>query len=130
MTTSIGVDFNNSCDFEYLVGKTVVKQEMASFRGNDAIVLTLEGGERFVMTHYQDCCENVGLEDTTGSWDDIVGQKVMSVYENSNGNETVYGHETYTFYTINTFKGSVTLRWYGSSNGYYSESVGCYLLKD
>ena len=94
--------------------------------GNDAIFFHCKNGEKYVMTHEQDCCEHVYLADVTGSFDDIVGSEIKIAYVNSNAEEEEYEHYTYTFYTLATFKGAVTFRWNGTSNGYYSESCDVY----
>lgn len=82
------------------------------------------------MYHAQDCCESVSIEDIVGDLDDLVGTPLLLVEEVSNyDGESKYEDdewsesETWTYYRFRTMKGSVDIRWYGTSNGYYSESV-------
>lgn len=97
---------------------------------NDALFFEFDSGRKFVLSHLQDCCESVSLEDVAGDLDDLVGFP-LTVAEESVSSENgpkpdedyVDEFYTWTFYLLAGPRGSVTLRWYGSSNGYYSESV-------
>lgn len=125
-----------------LVGKTFteVKQE------DVAIVFIEDTGQVYEMRHDQDCCESVYIEDLNGDLQDLVGTPITlseevsneafeKVYEEKFVVETEYGDKksldgdyypkshTWTFYKLATIKGYVDIRWFGTSNGYYSESV-------
>lgn len=88
----------------------------------ETITIGTDRGE-IRLYHDQDCCENVYVEDITGDPNDLIGGVISVFDERIDGHEVEYGSETWTFYEIRTTKGDITIRWLGSSNGYYSESV-------
>ncbi len=89
------------------------------------ITFTTSEGVVYKMKHFQDCCESVYLEDFCGERDWLLNSPILVAEERSNSDDGKDDDDsfTWTFYEIATLKGSVTIRWYGSSNGYYSESV-------
>jgi len=110
--------------FEDLIGKTI-STIVGAVKGSEQISFTLNTDEQYYMNHVQDCCESVLVEDVCGDVNDLIGSKILKASEDSNNGENGYydGSFTWTFYNIATRKGHVTIRWYGTSNGYYSESV-------
>jgi hypothetical protein len=114
---------------ENLIGKTLTSVTRTKHDSNDALEFACDDGTVFVMTHLQDCCEGVSIEDINGDLADLVGSPILMATETSSSEpqegQTVddYNSFTWTFYRISTFKGTVVIRWYGESNGYYSESV-------
>jgi len=95
--------------------------------GEREMAFFADDGRVFRFLHHQDCCENVNIEDIAGDLDDLVGSPLVlaEVVSNEDNSERGYNDDshTWTFYKFSTIKGSVTVRWLGESNGYYSESV-------
>lgn len=81
---------------------------------------------KFAMLHHDDCCEDVYVESIVGDLFDLVGSPILLAEESTSNENPLEEREesfTWTFYKFATIKGYVDIRWYGSSNGYYSESV-------
>lgn len=107
-----------------LQGKTLASVVHQDGIEGDVIIFTADNGDIYHMYHSQDCCEHVVVEDIVGDLQDLVGTPILAASEDSNrGSSELHESETWTYYRFRTIKGSVSIRWHGSSNGYYSESV-------
>ncbi len=121
----MGYSTHITVNIAILVGKTIIEIT----KTDDEIVFLDNQGFKYKMYHQQDCCESVSIDDICGDLNDLIGTKIVKASEdtsNSNptGIEKNYQESfTWTFYNLATTKGHVTIRWYGSSNGYYSERV-------
>ena len=129
-------------EVEELKGKTLLSID----RDSDVLIFNCDNGDKYKMYHSQDCCECVTIEDINGDIEDLIGSPIILVEEvvseeytpeelvkieqekakaKEEGRDYYNWDEsfTWTFYKFATIKGYVTIRWHGSSNGYYSESV-------
>ncbi len=126
-------------DFSELVGKTLVEV----INTGDEMKFICSDGSQYKQYHFQDCCESVSVEDICGDIQDIIGSPIVvadvSTSSERQSWETKYGPGeeyyypdsfTWTFYKLDTIKGGITIRWYGTSNGYYGESVDFIRIKD
>ena len=123
--------YNDYREISDIKGKTFVKVENS---GEGQIRFVCEDGSYYSLEHVQDCCESVWLDDITGDLSNLEDTEILVAEERFQ--EPSYGEDeytpessTWTFYTFRTVKGTVTLRWIGESNGYYSESVSVFYNK-
>lgn len=125
-----------------LIGKTLTSID----NKGDELIFHCTDGTEYKMYHEPDCCESVSIDDIDGNFDDLIGVPII-VAEDVSNDDFVKAYEsgfkrdgdsyfekdangnykpdsyTWTFYKFATIKGYVTVRWFGESNGYYSESV-------
>ncbi|WP_142627891.1 hypothetical protein [Rhizobium sp. P007] len=112
--------WDDRVDLSTLVGKTLSEVRRS---GDEELFFTTQEGETFKMYHSQDCCESVYIEDIEGDLDSLVGNPILVAEVASKDDPDASESGTWTFYKLATIKGHVDIRWYGSPNGYYSESV-------
>lgn len=127
--------WGNSCNINEMQGLTL--KEVVVDNTNDRITFHTTCDQQFRMLHHQDCCESVNIEDIEGDWNDLLNLPLVVAEEVSdeeqqvlallmgkpNKSEDADSSETWTYYRLATAKGWVIIRWFGTSNGYYSESV-------
>lgn len=121
-----------------IVGQTVVEINGMK-EGSERVVLITKEGNKLVLWYEQDCCASCQIVQIDGDPLDLLGVPMVMAEEvtgeslgvdetkDENGADPGdYDSHTWTFYKFATVCGYVTLRWYGSSNGYYSESTSAW----
>ena len=109
-----------------ILGKTI-KFIKGLEEESDEVLFYCNDRSIYKMYHEQDCCECVSIDDVNGNVDDLIGSKILQaeVYtkDMEDEREDADSSGTYTFYNFATINGYVQVKWFGTSNGYYSEAV-------
>ena len=108
---------------EALVGQTIgciqhllEKSDHNSDREIEILRFITEENEIYDMYYDTYLCDiDIFLEEIIGDLQDLINSPIIKAEENCS--------ESWTFYNLASTKGSVALKWYSSSTGYYSEKV-------
>lgn len=121
-------------NIEELINKIIIR--IGINETEDEIHFYTDDGKHYEMYHEQDCCECVYIDDIAGNIDDLLNSPIIMADESSsdtdgrNRDHYIQDFESWTFYKFATVKGYVTIRWYGTSNGCYSEDANFVELEE
>lgn len=122
--------------FENLLGKVLKKIERTDSKEyGERLIFVLKNGNKYCLynpEHGND--QRLFIEDVCGDLTDLIDNPILLAEEVSNHNKNPEKIKppknqeednsfTWTFYKLSTILGSVTIRFYGESNGYYSEKA-------
>lgn len=120
--------YNPDINIIVLIGLTL----SAVDHDSETVTFTTNDDRQFRLYHDQNCCESVTVESIKGEVAHLIGSPITAAQEviaserpadlPTNTDEW-RDSETWTTFTLATELGQVVIRWCGSSNGYYSESV-------
>lgn len=117
------MSYDKIVSFSDLIGKTFTKVEQV----DEAIHFVTEEGS-YILRHEPECCESVNLVDVAGNLGDLVDLPVLSAeesfkYSGDDEDDKGYSSQTWSFYRVTTFAGTVVIQFHGESNGYYNETA-------
>lgn len=102
-------------DLSLMVGCTLTNIE--GREGSWEMVFRASNGASFHFFGYENA--HTRVEEIVGYLYDLLNTPLLHAYEST----ATWAGGTATFYHFSTIKGTVTIRWLGESNGYYSEEV-------
>lgn len=115
-------------EFSILKGKTLKSVEVD--RKKEQITFIDTEDNTYCLWHAQDCSESVFIEDIVGDINNLIktpivmAELVVDTTKELPPSDRIEDESyTWSFYKLATIKGYVTIRWFGTSNGYYSEEV-------
>lgn len=107
-----------------LIGKTFTQVSR-----NDNEIIFKNDKETYVLRHECECCETVYIEDIWGDLRSLenaaITYSIRTTSEDCPKSQDDMSF-TWTFFKFATINGWVDVRFYGSSNGYYSEDARLY----
>ena len=125
---------NNKINKENLFGR-VIKSITGLEKDSTEVKIIFKDDGEIIQNHKQECCEEVYVEQIDGNVSKHEGAIIYELLEKVCSKDEIPEEElpsysnslTATFYTLKTSRGYLDWRWYGESNGYYSETVDCIL---